>query len=461
MQVMKFGGTSVQDATAINRVIEILRQQQTQSTIVVSAFATITNHLSELIESLKQQNISAAESHINYIHNRHLTISQDLNLESEIFSFIEEMTEELKQIVLASKILGEVTPRSIDSIMSYGERLSSYIIYHAMKNAGISISHIDARQIIKTDSNYSEAEVRITDTTQAIEQFCKPLFSNHDVVITGGFIGSDSSGNTTTLGRGGSDYSAAIIAAALNADRLEIWTDVDGIMTSDPRIIHDAKQILCLTYDEAAELAYFGAKVLHPKTIYPAVENQIPVFVKNTFNPDFPGTKIINFSKNNKMIKAIAFRPGITVININSNRMLGAYGFLSNFFNVFEKHKTSVDLVTTSEVNISLTVDDDKNLPLIISDLNKFAKISVQKEMAIISAIGEGIRNTAGISSRLFGVLKGINISMVSIGASEVNLSIIVNENDMIEAIRLLHNEFLASLPHSEIFREITKTDTE
>ncbi len=280
-------------------------------------------------------------------------------------------------------------------------------------------------------------------------------FSENECVITGGFYGANDQGFVTTLGRGGSDYSAAIFASALKADKLEIWTDVDGILTSDPRLIKDTKLILKLSYTEAAELAFFGAKVLHPKTIYPAVNSQIPVTVLNTFNPENPGTNIIGLRSNIKMIKAIAFRKGITVINVNSFRMLGAYGFLSKVFEIFNDFETPIDLVATSEVNVSMTIDDDRHLNYIIEELEKFANVNIQKNQTIISAVGEGIRDTAGIAGKFFSALAGININLVSIGASDVNLSIVVNESDLDKAVVLLHDTFFRDVAHPEIFSNI------
>jgi aspartate kinase len=340
-------------------------------------------------------------------------------------------------------------------ILSQGEMLSSVIVYNALKKAGIKTTYVDARNIMKTDSNYTEAVVDFNKTGNEVDKIKDRLFLENDCIITGGFYGANENGAVTTLGRGGSDYSAAIFASALKADKLEIWTDVDGILTSDPRLIKDTKLILSLSYTEAAELAFFGAKVLHPKTIYPAVNSQIPVVVLNSFNPSNPGTNIIGIRSNIKMIKAIAFRKGVTVINVNSFRMLGAYGFLSKVFEIFNDFETPVDLVATSEVNVSMTIDDDKNLSFIIDELEKFANVNIQKRQAIISAVGEGIRDTAGIAGKFFSALAGININLVSIGASDVNLSIVVAEDDLEKAVILLHETFFKDINHPELFSSI------
>lgn len=442
MRVLKFGGTSVKDADAIKRVHQICSKYDEKIIIVVSACSGITNKLVNIITSLKKRDYTLAIEFADEVYNYHTTICKELNLQQYVYDFLEFKRSELKQLIYALEVLGEISLKSADKILSSGELLSSKIIYEYFKQKGLNIEFCYAMDILVTNSSFTEADVDFEKSSVRINNIVPKLFKNFDIIITQGFIGSDENDNITTLGRGGSDYSASVIASLCNSDRLEIWTDVDGIMTSDPRIIPNAALIKKLSYVEAAELAYFGAKVLHPKTIYPAVKNNIPVVVLNTFRPDLPGTVIVEELSGKNVIKAIAFRKGITIININSNRMLGAYGFLSRVFNIFEKYETSVDIVTTSEVNISLTIDDEKNLNLVMRDLKELADVVITRNQAIIAVIGEGIRDTAGIAARFFGVLKDVNISMVSVGASEVNLSIIIDENDLDNAVNMLHTEF-------------------
>jgi aspartate kinase len=382
----------------------------------------------------------------------HFNAASKLNLGSETFDYISLKEAEIYEILKAFRIYSEITPRLETRFLSLGELLSSRILFDTIRKDIASIGYFEAVRAIITDSEYKEANVNFRQTDGCIKEICGELFRKNNIVITQGFIASDGSGNTTILGRGGSDYSAAIFASALNAKKLEIWTDVDGVMTSDPRYIKDARLITNLSYSEASELAYFGASVLHPKTIFPAIKKKIPVIVLNSFNTRSPGTLISEKGTKKKILKAIAFRKDITIINILSNRMLGAFGFLSKVFKIFEEYKTSVDLVTTSEVSISLTIDNDKNLVQILAELKKFSEVSTESNLAIISAVGKGIRDTAGIAARFFGVLRGINIKMVSIGASEVNLSIIVNEKDLINAVSLLHNEFFSDNKFSDVF---------
>lgn len=455
MTILKFGGTSVQNAEAIRNVISIVENRKGKRIVVVSAVAGVTNKLVNIINSLNAENLHQALLYSDELLEKHLNIAKELNLKSDVFEFIKNKFLELQNLLNALDVLGEVSPKSKDMILSYGELLSSFLIYNAFLKAKKNVSLIDIRTVLKTDSNYTEANVNFKETKKNAENIINSALQQNDIIITQGFIASNSQGFTTTLGRGGSDYSASIIASVLKAEKLEIWTDVDGILTSDPRIVKETLLIRELSYTEASELAFFGAKVLHPKTIYPAVKEEIPVWVLNTFNPFKSGTKIVSKTSTKKMIKAIAFRTGTIVINISSNRMLGAYGFLSSVFEIFKKYETSVDLVTTSEVSISLTIDDTKNLDLIVKELKKFSTVEVQKKQAIISAIGEGIKNTSGIASRFFNVLKGINISMVSLGASEVNLSIVVSEKDVEKALSLLHNEFFGNLKSDDVFQKL------
>jgi len=308
---------------------------------------------------------------------------------------------------------------------------------------GLKAVFIDSRKLIHTDKNFNEGNIDFEITNQNTKKLVTSAFQGADVIVTQGFVASTLDGDTTTLGRGGSDYSASVIGAAIGADRVEIWTDVDGILTSDPRHIKNVKLIDSLSYEEASELAFFGAKVLHPKTIFPAVSAQIPVVVLNTFNTDSKGTTILKTNKDYKAIKAISFRRGTSVIQITSNRMLGTYGFLSKVFEIFNHHKTSVDIVTTSEVSVSLTIDDNENINDIINDLKKIASVKVSRNMGIVVAVGEGIRDTAGIAARFFGTLRGFNILMVSIGSSDINISIVMEQGEIIEAVQMLHNEFL------------------
>lgn len=450
--VSKFGGTSVKDVKAIRRLADIIKSKNEKVVVVVSAMAGVTDALIALIENLRVGKLNKAINKLDEIFNLHLSTSEHLKIPAKAIKQIKQDRIDLEQLIRALNVLGEVSPKSYNMIVSTGERLSSFIISEYLKSKEITALHIDSTEIIRTDSTFPEAEVDFKITNKLIQKHLMPIFKKHSVAVCGGFIASDKQGNITTLGRGGSDYSAAIIAAGCEADKLEIWTDVSGIMTVDPRTIKESRIIKELSYKEAAELAYFGAKVLHPKTIQPAVVAEIPVYVLNSYEPKHPGTKIVKQTKNNKIIKALAFRKNITVINISSNRMLGAHGFLGKVFEIFSKYETSVDIVTTSEVSVSLNIDSEENLPAIKRELREIADIDVMKNYGIICAVGDGIRDTSGVAARFFGVLKGINILMVSIGASDVNISIIVKDKDIKSSIGLLHKEFFSGEADKSIF---------
>jgi len=415
----------------------------------------ITNLLVQISDNLQIGNIEEVNKIADNLENMHLKVANELGL-IESQSFISDYISYLKSIFVAINVIGELTPKSIDLILSTGEILSSKIVAEYAKLSGLNSIHCDSTKVIKTDSNFNSAELDFDSTKNKIDSFLEHS-TNIQYIISGGYIASDEKGNITTLGRGGSDYTAAVISWAISSESLEIWTDVNGILTCDPRLVKSAKLLTQVSYQEAAELAYFGAKVLHPKTIYPAISKDIPVYVLNSFNPDCKGTLITKDPVATDIIKSIAFRRNITLINIISNRMLGAFGFLAKVFEIFKNNKTSVDLVSTSEVSISLTIDNTDNLDKIISELSNFAIIEKFENMAIISAIGSGIRAASGIASRFFSILKGVNISLITFGASEVNLSIVIKNDDLESAVILLHSEFFDNNQHSEIFRELNK----
>lgn len=455
MIVKKFGGTSVGSAEMIQQVGKIVKNTNDKCIVVVSAISKTTDKLVALIEDLTHNDIIFATNNLKKFQSLHLEICKELGLLNECKSIIDKSCSVLKNIIESVSNKIDLNNNQKDVILATGEILSSFICATYFQKIEIKSYLIDSRDVIKTDSNFTEAEVDISLTKQNLISTTSEIFRNNDVIVMGGFIGSDNKGRTTTIGRGGSDYSAAIAALSCDAYRLEIWTDVDGIMTIDPKINKNALRVLRLSYDEASELAYFGAKVLHPKTIGPAIRANIPVVVKNTYNPNVKGTWIEKSAKDSQVIKAISYWDNIIVINIKSNRMLGAYGFLNRVFEIFKIYETPVDLIATSEVSLSLTIDNERNLPRIISELGDFSNVQVHTNHSIISAIGEGIKETSGIASRFFGVLKDINIKMVSIGASEVNLSIVVHQSDLEKSLKRLHDEFFGTTLSNDVFERL------
>ena len=451
MIVMKFGGTSVQDAAAMERVITIIKSKLAHHPIVVvSAMAQITNTLIQCAQLAREGKEPEALKLVHDVlaERHHEAIDQLINDTSQkdlLHSAVEKYLNEIKTLIRGLTILGELSPRSLDAIASYGEQFSSMILSGAMQEHGLRTELVDSRRFIITDENYTKAAPLMDESATRMKEILVPLLDRGIVPVTQGFVGSTRNGVTTTLGRDGSDYSATIIGASLNTEVIEIWTDVDGILTADPKLVPQARVLETVTFEEASELAYFGAKILHPSTLLPAVEKKIPVNVYNTMRPASVGTHIVSNAVNEGQpgsVNSIAYKKGITVINVYSARMLLAHGFLKSIFEVFDRFETSVDLVATSEVNVSLTIDDQRQLQAIVNELKKFSTVTVEHDRAIICLVGEQMRYTPGISARAFGAIRDMNIVMISQGASEVNLSFIIDEADVRVAVERLHREF-------------------
>jgi aspartate kinase len=461
MIVMKFGGTSVEDAHAMENAIQIVtRERHRQPIVVLSAIADATNTLIKSARLTNEGSFGKAEKQLNDLLERHVTILENLVEErSSIQTLIFEMRrrfEEIKNMCYGISILRELTNRSMDTIVSIGEQLSSMIVAEGMKERGLPAVLVDAKGFMITDDQFTCAAPLFDVIEQKAKAAVLPHLAAKKVVVTQGFIGSTKDGVTTTLGRGGSDYSAAILGALLNAEEIQIWTDVDGILTADPTIVRDARKVKAMSFREGSELAYFGARVLHPSTILPAVKKKIPVRVLNSRRPSATGTLITSDTpKSTSVVKSIAFKKGITVINILSTRMLMAYGFLESIFSVFGKWKTAVDLVSTSEVCVSVTIDSTAYLDEIIDELKEFSDVSLLPKKAIICIVGDEMRNTPGVAARIFNAIKDVNIAMVSEGASEINLSLVVDEDQVEDAVRKLHTEFFETVPDPELFEPL------
>jgi aspartate kinase len=307
----------------------------------------------------------------------------------------------------------------------------------------VNAQQVDPRHCIVTDDEYTCAAPVMNETFAKTQRSLLPLLEAGVVPVVGGFVGATRDGATTTLGRGGSDYTAAILGAALRSEEIQIWTDVTGVLTADPRVVPEAQTIERLSYSEAAELAYFGAKVLHPKTIQPAIEDRIPVRICNSREPQERGTLVgPETDTSPRTLKAIAHKKAVTTVQITSLRMLGAYGFLRALFEVFERHRTVVDVVTTSEVSVSLSLDDDSALPAIVKELEQLGTVRVEKEQAIICVVGEGLRGTPGIAARVFSTISDINVTLISQGASSINFTFAIEQTRVEEAVRRLHEAF-------------------
>ena len=348
--------------------------------------------------------------------------------------------------------VGELTPRTNDLVVSFGERLSSQMVAAAFDQRGLNGAHVDARTCIITDDHYGKAIPQEAAIEAKLTEHVLPLLDAGKTPVMGGFIGSNAAGITTTLGRGGSDYTAALVGGGLHAGAIEIWTDVNGIMTTDPRICPDALRVKAISFEEAAELAYFGAKVLHPATILPAVQKSIPVWVLNSRNAGNEGTKITAVAPAcASPFKSIAAKKRLTIIDIVASRMLMSHGYLKAVFDVFDKYECAIDMVSTSEVSISLTVDSNQRLPEICAELGKIADVKYEGRKALICLVGEDIRGHNGIAGRVFTAVSHVNVRMISQGASEINMSFMIDEEDVEEAIRSLHKVFFAD-PDETVF---------
>jgi aspartate kinase len=455
MIVMKFGGTSVESAFAIERVASIVKSRLLyRPIVVVSAMGKTTNKLLALAQSAIR---GQKDEYIHQLHDlrdfhaREARQLVPLSRRAELDRSLDEMFQEMTELVKGLAVLGELTPRSIDAISSYGERLSSYIVSLAFEHLGIPTVHVDSRKVMVTDARHTQAAPIYSETYIRLAARVAPLAA-HKVVVMGGFIASTETGVTSTLGRGGSDFTASIVGAGVNAEEIQIWTDVDGMLTADPTILPGGYRVKVISFAEAAELAYFGAKVLHPATVIPAMERKIPVMILNSRRPDVAGTRIVaSVVKGGNAVKSIACKRKITLVNIHSTRMFMAHGFLRRIFEIFDRYETPVDMIATSEVSVSLTIDNTARLEQIVAEMSEFSGVSTEPDQAIICLVGENIRHTPGVAGRVFGSLGGANIRMISQGASLLNLSFVVAEADLRPAVEALHKEFFSE-PDPEIF---------
>jgi aspartate kinase len=446
MIVMKFGGSSLESTSAIRCVADIVRSRLAKHpVVVVSAMGKTTNALLAMAADAAQGKRAEAVAQLRAIEDFHrreaLPLVSELH-RKELETVFSDHFGDLGQIVEGLCAVLELTPRSLDAVASYGERLSSRIVALAFESQGIPSVHLDSRNVIVTDSRYTQASPLI-DETYARTSASIAANGEDRVTVMGGYIAANQEGVTTTLGRGGSDFSASLVGAAIDAQAIEIWTDVDGVLTCDPTLVADTHPVKTISFDEAAELAYFGAKVLHPATVLPAKEKNIPVWILNSRRPEAPGTKIVAEAVPcTNVLKSVACKKGITIVNIRSTRMLGAHGFLRRIFEAFDRYETPVDMVATSEVSVSLTVDNNARLPEICAELEPFTEVSIEKDCAILCAVGDKIRETPGVAARVLGALKCVNVLMVSQGASRLNLGVVIASQDLAKAAAAVHREF-------------------
>jgi aspartate kinase len=448
LTIMKFGGTSVEDAPAFERLMYIVAgvhaQETTRPVVVVSAMSRVTDALLASVDHATTGDLERATRLLEPQWERHLTAARALTKQPESFEALLHTAKlEIGDLLRATAAETMQRPLLQDLIVSYGERLSAALLAAVLNQTGLPAQYVDARRCIITNGDHGRAEPLPAQISLRTRAELEPLLVAGKIPVLGGFIGSTVDGTTTTLGRGGSDFTAALLGAALGANEVQIWTDVTGILTADPRLLKQAKTVARLSYAEAAELAYFGAKVLHPKTIQPAVEQRIPVRICNAREPAAAGTIVCSDTElSPRAVKAIAHKTGITLVQITSARMLGAYGFLHAIFEVFNRHRTAIDIVTTSEVSVSLSLDDISTLPAIVNELSELGTVRVEHNQAIICVVGEGLRATPGVAGRIFNCLNDINVSLISHGASSVNVTFVIEEKNVHEAIARLHATF-------------------
>ncbi len=446
MIVSKFGGTSVADADAFRRLATIMATRTGQRpVVVVSALAGVTDALLALASPAYAGCPRELAAALEAVVHRHESVARDLPDTGHAVDTVRADAEALLTSLGAASGR-RLRPAELDYLVGHGELWSSRLVAAAMSGAGLRAAWVDVRPLMVTDDRFGRATPDVQVLGARARECLGPLLEAGLIPVTQGFIGATRDAVPTTLGRGGSDFTAALLGAALGAEKVEIWTDVDGLMTADPRIVPTARTLSAASYEEAAELATFGAKVLHPATAMPLVRQGIPIVVLNSSRPELPGTIIEPEAELERMgdspIRSISWKRGITVINVRAPRMLGAYGFLRAMFEVFERHEVVVDVLASGEVSVSLTVEDRSRLEPVVRDLSELGEVWIEDRRAIVSVVGIGLRTTAGLASRIFRAVPPANVEVISQGASAINMTFVVREEDGPDVVRRLHREF-------------------
>ncbi len=456
MIVMKFGGTSVESAEAIERVSKIVTSRIKQfPLVVVSAMAKVTDQLVAMGNTAATGDCTQAVVSLEALRNRHHETAKALLGEKRAAALAPKLQAhfaDLENFVRGLAAVRELTPRGSDYLLSFGELLSSLIVADAFIVRGLNAAWVDSRECLVTDTTHTRAVPQMAETREKSTRKIGPLLAKRRIPVMGGFIAASADGVPTTLGRGGSDYSAAIMGAALDANRIEIWTDVEGMMTTDPRLCPDARTIKQISFNEAAELAYFGAKVLHPLTLLPAIHKNIPVYVLNSRNVKSTGTEITAQSPPSRdVFRAITAKKGVSIVNVVASRGVGVHSFLRSVFEAMDRHTASVDIVAISEVSMSFTIESKRLADALIKDLEQIADVNVDNDQAVICLVGEDIHGKPGIAASVFNTVAEaqVNIRMISQGASEINISFVVKENDVPRVVRHLHEHFFPANAHT------------
>jgi len=450
--IMKFGGTSVADAEAMTRVVNIVRRQWESQpkgskppVVVVSALSKVTDGLIRTTEIARNGDGQKASAVVKELLDRHVAIARTLTTGQRAEELVHALTMQFAQLAgraVAMALGRKVTPADHDLIVASGELASSRIVAAAFEEERLPAVWVDAREVLVTDGEHMAAAPDMDATCGKGAGNLAPITARQQIPVLGGFIAATAAGVTTTLGRGGSDYSAAIFGACLDVGEIQIWTDVDGMLTADPRVVPAPRVVPQLSFAEASELAYFGAKVLHPATILPAVTKNIPVRILNSRQPQNPGTLITATVERDSHLAALACKRDVTVVDITSTRMFMAHGFLRRLFEVFERFKTAVDVVTTSEVSVSVTVDNTKQLAEIAAALREFADVRCEPQMAIVSIVGETLNEKPGVFAKAIVALGDIPLRLVSQAASRRNITFVLRDPDVTSAMTRLHEAF-------------------
>ncbi len=450
--VMKFGGTSVADADAMTRVVNIVRSQWESQpkgsrppVVVVSALSKVTDGLIRAIELARTGDGKATSALLTELLDRHVAIARTLTGGARADELVNTLQVEFAKLI--GRVGGlalhrKVSPSDHDAIVAMGELASSRIVAAAFREQNLPAAWVDSRDVLVTDADHMAAVPDMDATCVKARQVLAPITARQEIPVMGGFIAATKEGVTTTLGRGGSDYSAAIFGACLDVGEIQIWTDVDGMLTADPRVVPSPHVVPHLSFAEASELAYFGAKVLHPATILPAVSKNIPVRILNSRQPGNPGTLITSEARRDGHLAALACKRDVTVIDITSTRMFMAHGFLRRLFEVFERFKTAVDVVTTSEVSVSVTVDDARKLDDIVGALSAFAEVACEPKMAIVSVVGDRLHDDPGVFARAIVSLDGIPLRLVSQASSRRTFTFVIDDGRVPDAMQRLHKAF-------------------
>jgi len=443
--VMKFGGTSVEDAVAIRRACQIVeRATSNPPVVVVSALAKVTDQLMNAGWAAAQGHLGSAREILPHLRQRHEIVAHELMDGEEHGRLRDELTNEFgtaDQVLRSIASEKAFTPASQDHLLGVGEALSSKLVHAALRLAAIEAVWVDAKECIITDAAHTRATPLWEETNERLRAVLLPLLESKCVPVMGGFVGATRDGIPTTLGRGGSDFSASIVGAGLHAKKIEIWTDVDGIMTTDPNLCRDACRVPRMSFDEAAELAYFGAKVLHPATLLPAMRSNIPVWVLNSRKPDCAGTEIVANCESNGGVRAITSKPGVAIVDVEPVRWF-APELLREVFDVFERHQHSLDLLSASRGSLALLVSSTSALPAIAEELKGLVNVRWENHKALICLVGEQIRRRPELASQAFRAIADIDVRMICQGASERNISFLVDESRAVESVQRLHRSF-------------------